>query len=102
MDREKEDIRDECEWNGEVMGTCYPKKGHRYVCDGATKGTSCTRIDDWHDNIVRLGWRKEHGRDVGEEGDVASGVTAHCHASPGLASYIEGGLDVHCPLWLSG
>lgn len=39
MEREKEDILDECEWDGEENGTRGPKKGDGYVSVGATKGT---------------------------------------------------------------
>lgn len=97
-DREKKNILDDCEWEGEEKVTRYSTKRDGYVFGGATKGASYTTTDDWHDSIVRLGWRKEHGRDVGTEGDAASGVTAQCHASPGRTRHIEGRLDVHSPL----
>lgn len=45
-DREKKGILDECEWDGEDKGTWYSKKRNGYVCNGATKGASCTATDD--------------------------------------------------------
>lgn len=45
-DKEKKGILDEGEWDGEDKGTRYSKKRDEYVCNGATKGASCTATDD--------------------------------------------------------